>query len=607
MVHTTNSSDMNWDLRSFFPEFGGKEMQTFKESLESDINTLLETAGELPSLSPETADQWEDVFLKAEDIIQRLSHIASYVGCLVAGDAANESYQNEEAGISMVWSTFSKVEVELLRAIKTTDDDVFNAFVERKTFEGARYYMRRMREESHRQMSREKEHLAADLNVDGLDAWGRLYDTLSGKLTFDMEYPDGRRETLPMSQRRSLMEKPDREIRRAAFEGGNKAWAGCEDVTAAALNAIAGTRLTLNRHRGVDHFLEVALFQSAITRKTLDAMFEAIYDNLDVPRRILALKARCMQRDTIAWYDLGAPLDIGEDKDVTWNRAKNLVQESFSSRYPGLGDFLEKMLEQRWIESEPRAGKRPGGFCTGSLLNKESRIFMTFNKTMGDVLTLAHEAGHAFHSHILRDVRPYAHLYPMTLAETASTFGEQILVNGILAAPDIHDSQKALVLDMELNHAAVYLMDIPVRFEFEKQLYEERSRSTIGVSGLKEIMVETQQRIFQDILEPQGVDPYFWASKLHFYITGTTFYNFPYTFGFLLSRGLYAMFKEQGEQFLPRYEGFLRLTGSDTAPRVAQRTIGRDLEERGFWEESIKSLEEPLQTLEELLPKIKKI
>ena len=134
----------------------------------------------------------------------------------------------------------------------------------------------------------------------------------------------------------------------------------------------------------------------------------------------------------------------------------------------------------------------------------------------------------------------------------------------------------------------------PCGYQFEKKLYEERADGELTVSRLKELMVETQREIFGDALAQGGEDPYFWASKLHFYITGVTFYNFPYTFGFLLSRGLYSMFKQEGPDFLPRYEEFLRLTGSDTAEGVARRALGRDLEDTQFWIEAIQTLEAPL-------------
>lgn len=605
MTVNDSTAKMNWDLTSYFPEFDGPEMREFKESLKKEIETVRDKASSLAPLDGLNRSEWRDVFLKNEDLVTRYTHLDSYIGCLSAGDGLNENYLREEAEMSALGAEFSKLKVELMRGVKDASDEEFTALAESEGLSSSAYYLGRLREESQRRMGRENEILAADLGVDGISAWGRLYDTVSSKLEFEMAYPDGTVKILPISQRRSLMEKPDRAVRQAAFKGGNRAWQSIEDTAAAALNAIAGTRLTLNRHRGIDHFLDVALFQSSISRKTLEAMLKAIYSELEIPRSILRLKARTMNRDSIAWHDLGAPLEFDSGQKLTWTRAKKMVKNSFTASYPRLGKFIDGVYKKEWIDWEPREGKRPGGFCTGSLLTKESRIFMTYNETLGDVLTLAHEAGHAFHSHVMSDIRPYSHFYPMTLAESASTFGEMILTEGVLEDPSIKDTEKALTLDMEINHGAIYLMDIPVRYEFEKAFYEERQKGEVSVSRLKELMTSTQRRIFGDVLEEGGEDPYFWASKLHFYITGITFYNFPYTFGYLLSRGLFSMFKREGKGFLPKYEEFLRLSGSDTAENVARRSIGRDLESPDFWVESINSLKEPLSRLKELLRNMK--
>jgi len=594
---------MNWDLTSYFPEYGSPEMKEFKKSLKEDIQSIKKTAASLSGLDEGNRGDWEEIFLKNEDIATRYSHLRSYIGCLASADSLNEDYLKEEAEMAALGAEYSKLNVELLRSVKDATDESFDNFTKSGGLFSARYYLGRMREEAQKRMDPQEEILAADLGVDGIGAWGRLYDTVSSKLEFDMEFPDGSRQTLPISQRRSLMEKPDRRLRKAAFEGGNRAWQQIEDVAASALNAIAGTRLTLNRHRGIDHFLDVALFQSSITRETLDALFEAIDSEIEIPRDILRFKAKTMHRDAIAWYDLGAPLELSDQKKLDWDDAKGLVRGSFTNSYPELGDFAKGAFEKNWVDYSPREGKRPGGFCTGSLLTKESRIFMTYNDTIGDVLTLAHEAGHAFHSHVMRDIRPYSHFYPMTLAESASTFGEMILTEGILEDAGIEESQKALMLDTEINHGAIYLMDIPVRYRFEKAFYEERQKGEVSVSRLKELMAETQRSVFGDVLEEGGEDPYFWASKLHFYITGVTFYNFPYTFGYLLSRGLFSMFKKEGADFLPKYKEFLRLTGSDTAENVARRSIGQDLETPDFWVQSIRTLKEPFDKLKGILEK----
>jgi oligoendopeptidase F len=325
---------MTWDLTSYFAEFDGAEMRQFKEAIRTDVAALQGAAASLPQLNSQSADAWEDILLRNEDLSRRMSHLGSYIGCLASSDARNETYTKEEAELTRTRAELAKVRIELLRGFKDTNDGDFIAFCGKPALTGAENYLNRLREEARRAMSTEKEILATDLGVDGIQSWGRLYDNASSKLEFDMLYPDGRRERVPMSQRRSLMDHPDRRVRQAAFDGGNVAWQTVEDTAAAALNAIAGTRLTLNRHRGVDHFLDIALFQAAIGRKTLDAMFEALFANLEIPRKILRLKAQVMGRERVAWFDLGAPLDLPHQEKLSWAKAcsndRRVVQPSLS-------------------------------------------------------------------------------------------------------------------------------------------------------------------------------------------------------------------------------------------------------------------------------------
>jgi oligoendopeptidase F len=254
------------------------------------------------------------------------------------------------------------------------------------------------------------------------------------------------------------------------------------------------------------------------------------------------------------------------------------------------------MLRKRWVESEPRPGKRPGAFCSGSSWIGEQRVFMTFNGSLGNVTTLAHEVGHAWHSHLLRKVRPFARRYPMTLAETASIFAEHLLVQGLAADPQITDSQKFALLDAELTDAAVFLLDITTRFEFEKAFYERRCDGEVPVSTLKALMTETQESVYGDSLLPGGADPLFWASKLHFYITDISFYNFPYTFGYLLARGLLQRYLAEGNEFLTTFERLLQLSGSDTVENIGIRALEVNFPDPAFWQAALQTLEKPLAT-----------
>ncbi|MBF0499447.1 MAG: M3 family oligoendopeptidase [Candidatus Riflebacteria bacterium] len=598
------SGGVVWDLTTYFPSFNGPEMKIFQKDLRADLVQLLEKARNLPDLTASDQAAWESVFLEVENLMVRMTHISSYIGCLSAADASNEDVAREEGALSLLEAEFAKLDVELKRSLKSASDDVFKKFTSRRKLIGAEEALRRTRFEAQRTMSTPEETLSADLGVDGIMGWGRLYEKLSGKLEFEFEKADGTKEWKPMAQRHSLMEDADPFVRRSAFTGGNAAWEKVADIAAAALNHISGTRLVLNGHRRIDHFLDVALFQASISRETLDAMMAAVRKNIELPRRMVRLKARSLGLPNLGWQDMDAALPFESGKSFTWQEGRDLVETAFRKVFPELADFLKMALERGWVESEKRAGKRPGAFCTGSPLIKEGRVFMTFTGSLGDASTLAHEIGHAYHSDVMKDMRPYAQGYPMTLAETASTFAEMILNDGMLADPKVDDVQKASVLNMDIGNGIAFLLNIPVRFEFEKSFHEERQRGEVSVGRLKELMVEKQREIYGDTLAMDWEDPYFWASKLHFYITGVTFYNFPYTFGFLLSRGLFARFKAEGAAFLPKYREFLRLSGSCQAEEVAKRSLGVDLTQMAFWNEAISSLEESVNQFESILPRV---
>lgn len=596
---------VRWDLTSYFPKFNCPEMIQFKKKLWQDVKLLQKKAAKAGALTSKTAPLWEQILLKAEEFVTRLGHIDAYIGCLTSTYADNEDYISEEGELLRLGAEFEKFGVDVQQAFKNVKKDVFEKFICRDGLKDVKHSLRRRREEAIKTMTPVEEKLTAELNIDGYHSWGRLYDNITGKLEFDMVYPDGRCERKPISQWRPLMADPNREIGKAAFEGGNKAWQSIETVCGAALNAIAGTRLTLYKRRGIKHFLDKALFHASIKQKTLDAMYKGIYDNIEIAREIFRAKSAYMGRKGIWWFEREAPLPLKDATQFGWDECTRIIGNAFNKVYPGFANYYESALKKRWVESESRPNKRPGAFCTGSLLTKEQRVYMTFTGALGGLTTLAHEMGHAFHGHIMRDLRPMAHEVPMTLAETASIFGEQALAEGIYSDDKMSDGVKLLILDSELTDAAVMLLDITVRFEFEKSFYEERAKGEVSVSRLKELMVQAQRKVFGDVLLPGSEDPYFWASKLHFYITSISFYNFPYTFGFLFSRELYARFKKEGASFIPKYEQLLKDSGSDAVERIVKKALGADVSSPKFWSESIRSLEEPLALYKRLLKEAK--
>ena len=586
-----------WSLDSWFTGFGNTEYTAFKSGLVRDLAALKERAAGLERAKGEIVAVISDL----ETLGDRLNHLSAYLGCLSADDANDEAVKADEAWIATLEAEAVKLRASLQAALAGLDDNGFTRLLSSPALKDAEHAVRRMREEGRRQMTAEMEALAADLNVNGLHAWGRLYDTLTGKMEFEMTFPDGHRETVPMARRRALMSEPDRKLREAAFHDGQRPWNDHAVTMAAALNGISGTRLSLYDRRGLPHFLDTPLFDGAMSRASLEAMLEAIHANLELPRRAIRNAARLQGTQALHFFDLEAPqIAAPEEKPLTWDEACATVDRAFSAAYPALGSYFREMLGNRWIEAQPRAGKRPGAFCTGSQLRREERVYMTFNRTVHDMVTLAHEVGHAWHSCVLRPARSYAAHYPMTLAETASNFGEMILLGGLMSDPSISAATKAYLLDQEMLRAHAYLVNIPMRYEFEKMLYSERAAGELGVSRLRELMVAAQRKLYGDTLLDDGCDPMFWASKMHFFITGVSFYNFPYVFGYLLSQALFARFTAEGASFLPRYEAFLSMTGSATCEEVVQRTLGEDLTRPEFWASAIEAMKPALEAYEAL-------
>ena len=597
MSPTAPQTPDRWSLESWFSAFGAPDYVEFKAAVSADLGALKSRAEALTSDLGEIAA----VIVDAEVLGERLGHLSAYLGCLSADDASNEAVKADEAWIATLEAESIKLRAALQGALAALDEGTFSQLLTMPVLKDAEYAVTRMRTEGQHQMPGALESLAADLNVDGLHAWGRLYDTLTGKMEFQMTFPDGHVETVPMSRRRALMSDTDRKVREAAFHDGQKPWNDHADTLAAALNGIAGTRLSLYGHRGLSHFLDTPLFDGGMSRASLDAMLEAIHAHIELPRRALRVAAKLQGTSALHYFDMEAPQVVApEEKLMSWDDACGTVEKAFSAAYPRLGAYFKQMLADRWIEAQPRAGKRPGAFCTGSQLKREERVYMTFHGTVHDMVTLAHEAGHAWHSCVLRPARSYAANYPMTLAETASNFGEMILLSGLMSDPGLTPGMKAYLLDQEMLRAHAYLINIPMRYEFEKAFYTERKSGEVPVSRLRELMTEAQRKLYGDTLLEDGADPMFWAYKMHFFITGVSFYNFPYVFGYLLSQALFARFKAEGAAFLPRYEAFLSLTGSATCEDVARRTLGADMTKPEFWAEALRSMEPGLMEYEKL-------
>ena len=283
------------------------------------------------------------------------------------------------------------------------------------------------------------------------------------------------------------------------------------------------------------------------------------------------------------WYDVFAPLskDVPE---VSYDAAADIIINQFQQLTPEMAEFTKEAFAKSWIEAESRPGKRPGGFCTSFPLSKESRIFMTYAGTASNVSTLAHELGHAFHQHVMNDLPYLAQGYAMNVAETASTFAEMVVADATVKNATTKEEHLTLLED-KISRSVAFFMNIHARFLFETRFYEERKNGLVSVTRLNELMEQAQKDAFNDSLGEYH--PHFWASKLHFYITGVPFYNFPYTFGYLFSMGIYALALKEGEGFEQKYINLLRDTGRMRVEELAMKHLNVDLTKPDFWQGAV--------------------
>ncbi|ASB90713.1 M3 family oligoendopeptidase [Bacillus sonorensis] len=569
-----------WDLDVFFK--GGSDSSDFRDYAE-EIKTLLssfqEKADALDGGKPDIG-KLKDAIGLFEKIDVKIRQSQAYVGCLQAQDMADLKANVLNFEVTRLTAEFQKVLVMFDNKLADMDDADWKTVL--KECSDIAYILNERRTRVKEKLGINQETLIEELAVDGYHAWGDLYDSIIGQIQIPYE-EDGKTEILSVGQANNLTSKPDRNIRRAVSKNLDHAWEQHADLFSSTLNHLAGFRLSVYQARGWDDVLKEPLAVNRMKLETLDAMWQVIIDHKKPFADYLSRKASLLGLERLDWYDVDAPIGSSA-KEYSYDEAASFITSQFETFGKKLSSFSEKAFKDRWIEAENRSGKRPGGFCANFPDSGQSRIFMTYSGSASNVSTLAHELGHAFHQDVIMGVRPLNRGYAMNVAETASTFAEMIAADAALKQAG-SEEEKLVLLEDKVQRSVAFFMNIHARFLFETRFYEERKNGVVSVTRLNELMEEAQREAFCGALGEYH--PYFWASKLHFYITSIPFYNFPYTFGYLFSLGIYARALKEGRDFEEKYIALLKDTACMSVEDLAMKHLGADLTKRDFWEEAI--------------------
>lgn len=535
----------------------------------------------------------EKVILAREAYQNAVNRVGEYVFFRQATDTTDSetvSYVNE---VEKIRASSASLDAALGKVVASFSEEKLKEMEQESEILGAyTFYLANMREQAKHSFSEEMEGMIAKMNLSGANAWSRLFDYLTSTLKVDYEGKE-----LTLSKVRNLAYAPEPEVREAAYQAELAAYEKVEAPIAFALNNIKNQVTMLSRARGYESPLQMTLAESHMKQETLDAMLTAIREYLPVFHQYLKEKASFLGRKgSLPWFDLFAPVGKSEKK-YTLEEAKDCLVNSFQDFSQEAADMIERAFDENWIDFYPRQGEVGGAFCSEVTHAKQSRILTNFSGTFESVDTLAHELGHAFHSQQIFDHRILNQLYPMQVAETASTFNETHITKRAIAHAT--GQERMSLLESFVSNTTQTICDIYSRFLFEDTVFGRCEKEFLMPEELKTIMLNAQKEAYGDGLDADYLHPYMWACKGHYYIDNLSYYNFPYAFGAMFAMGLYTQFEKEGADFVPKYKALLHAT-SVTSVEETGKMADIDITKPDFWRDSLSSFEKMIKELLEI-------
>ncbi|KLO70477.1 M3 family oligoendopeptidase [Enterococcus cecorum] len=588
---------INWDLESIFA--GGSSSESLQQELQQISTKMKEFHQLVDAFTPNAENQVEalsEILAVHEEIQKSFTECGSFIEAL---NSANIHDQQAKLLTGQLYSNlpaFQLATTILNKKFASYSEEEWQNLMTH--FSQIAFRLSEMRRDGQELLDEQSENIINTLALDGQSAWSQHYDTIVASIQIPFNG-----EMLSAGQAFNIMmSSQDKAVRQELFEKWEKAWSEKADIFADTLNHLDGFRLNNYKLHGVDDFLKQPLEYNRLDKETLDMMWGTIQKNKQPIIDFLTRKAQLFGKDKMDWQDQDAPIVLGdfEERRYTFDQAADFIVENFKKFSPKMSEFAQMAFDKAWIEAEDRPGKRPGGYCTSLPKSQESRIFMTYGESVNEVSTLAHELGHAFHSHVMWDLPTLNQDYAMNVAETASTFAELIVADATLKEAKT-DEEKINLLDVKLQNAIAMFMNIHARFIFESNFYAARQKGLVATDEITRLMVEAQKEAYINGLG--SYHPHFWAAKLHFFIDEVPFYNFPYTFGYLFSLGIYAKASQHADGFEDQYIALLRDTASMTTEELAKKHLDTDLHQATFWQAGIDMVLKDIATFMELTEK----
>lgn len=586
---------MDWDLSVLYESFQC-------EKLKNDLTKLGDLVKEFKGWSDSQLNSYGNNAEKIEAFIKLKSEyldlyirLYAFAHLTQAADAKNTDAENLIGKLENLDVKAAEPDVRFRLWLKGIDnpDKILDSS---SILADHKFYIKELYKKSRYMLSEKEELVISNMKLTGSNAWSKLHGLLTSTLLVDVEI-GGEKKQLPLPQAINLSYDRDENVRKAAYEAELKAYEKIEEPVAACLNGIKGEVLFTSDMRGYSSPLDMTLKDSRMDRETLDAMLSAIKESLPVFHKYFRRKGEILGcHNGLPFYDIFAPLG-SVNMNFSFDEARKFVVEHMMSFSPEIGKFYDNAFRSSWIDASPKPAKRGGAFCSSIQPLKQSRILCTFTGSFKNVITLAHELGHAYHNRCLNNESILNCNHPMPIAETASIFSETIVKN---AALNKADSENVLpILETSLVGCSQKIVDIYSRFLFEDKVFELRKQGSLTVRQLKDIMTDSQKQAYGSGLDHNYLHPYMWINKSHYYYPERNYYNFPYAFGLLFSMGLYARYLREGSDFLGEYKRLLSETGKKNIADLCAG-VGIDVHSAEFWKSSLSLIEKDVNRFLEI-------
>ena len=573
-----------WSLKEIYPSFESEEFKRDFERFSNfrEVFNGLTLEDNLESIKAAIA--------ALEEFSVLSSRLGNYINLTLTANTTDETANKYRTLFGNAYAALNSAYTKVYKFIGSVETDITSD----ENLKDYEFYFAEAKQQYKHLLSDELEDVIAKFSISGGDGWEQLFEAMTSGVEGEFKG-----EKVTLSEIRNMAYDADAAVRKEAYETELKMYDTIKEPIAFALNNIKQQVLTETSLRGFESPLAQTLEASRMSRKTLDALLEAIREYLPQFRAYLKHKAALLGHENgLPFYDLFAP--IGESsRRFTIEESKEFLLENFKGFSDDLSQMTKEAYENNYIDFLPRKGKVGGAFCSNLPFIKQSRILTNFSGSLSDVVTIAHELGHAYHGLHIENHRVLNQEYSMPVAETASTFNENIVMNTVIRQAS--DAEKVALLESQLQDTTQIIVDIYSRYLFESAVFENREKSFMFSKDLEKLMLDAQKEAYGDGLDPDAMHPYMWACKPHYYSSGLSFYNFPYAFGGLFSKGLYAIYQEQPEGFVEKYQELLRATTVTSAEDTA-KVLGVDVEDSAFWKKALAQVADNIEQFIALTP-----